>query len=165
VTAPALKPIPQGGIPHALEMAERYRLLNDPEQAESICRDVLAVDPEHQDAVRMLVLALTDQLGSSHARASAHEARALCAKLVDDYERAYYTGLIHERETRAFLRRPNAIRSAGYEGFHHAMEWYERADALRPDAVDPRLRWNSCVRTIVQEHLEPEVREPEVMLE
>jgi hypothetical protein len=165
VTKLALKPIGQGGIPHALEMAERYRLLNDPEQAESICRDILAVDPDHQDALRTMVLALTDQLGSSHARASAQEARAQCAKLVDAYERAYYTGLIHERETRAFLRRPNAIRSAAYDGFRSAMEWYDRAEALHVDAVDPRLRWNSCARTIAHEGLEPEVREPEVMLE
>jgi hypothetical protein len=32
-----LKPISIASIPRALEKAERYRLLNEPEQAESIC--------------------------------------------------------------------------------------------------------------------------------
>ena len=59
-----LKTIARDGIPHALEKAERYRLLNDPAQAESICRDVLAVDADNQDALRALILALTDQFGA-----------------------------------------------------------------------------------------------------
>src|SRR6266496_5947017 len=32
-----LKPISRAAIPRALERAERYRLLSEPEQAESIC--------------------------------------------------------------------------------------------------------------------------------
>ena len=46
-----LKLLSTGAIPAALAQAERYRLLNEPGEAESICLDVLRVDPEHQDAL------------------------------------------------------------------------------------------------------------------
>lgn len=162
-----LKTISPDGIPHALEKAERYRLLNDPAQAESICRDVLAVDVDNQDALRVLILTLTDQF-SRHASANAaREARAHILQLADEYERAYYTGIVFERETRAYLERKNVVRSSAYDGFRHAMEWYERAEALRPPGnVDAVLRWNSCVRAIEHEHLEPAHHdEPELPLE
>lgn len=157
-----LKAITREGIPHALEKAERYRLLNDPAQADSICRDVLAVDPDHQQALRVLALALTDQLG---AGTTAAEAREVIGRLRDDYDRAYYTGICYERETRAYLARKNVVRSAAYDGFRHAMEHYERAEALRPQDTDAVLRWNSCVRAIEREKLEPEGRSPELPLE
>ncbi len=153
-----LKSISPDGIPHALEKAERYRLLNDPAQAESICRDVLAVDSDNQDALRTLILTLTDQLGSQGAGHIAREARDLVMQLATEYERAYYSGIVDERETRAYLDRKNVVRSAAYDGFRHAMEWYEKAEALRPPGnVDPMLRWNSCLRTIEREKLEPDL--------
>ena len=160
-----LKRISADGIPHAMEKAERYRLLNDPVQAESICHDVLAVDPDNQEALRCLILSLTDQFSAAGAGHAAREARAYVVKLADEYERAYYNGLVHERETRAFLHRKNVVRSAAYDGFRHAMEWYERAEALRPGNVDPVLRWNSCVRAIERERLEPAGDERELPLE
>jgi len=154
-----LKAIEASGIPHALDKAERYRLLNDPAQAESICRDVLAVDAKHQLALRTLILALTDQFGSTGAAGAAREARVHVAELADEYERVYYTGIVFERETRAYLERKHIVRSAAYEGFRHAMEWYERAEQLRPHDTDAVLRWNSCVRAIERERLEPEARD------
>lgn len=161
-----LKTISPDGIPQALERAERYRLLNDPAQAESICRDILAVDADNQDALRALVLALTDQFGASSATGSGREARTHVNQLEDAYERAYYTGIVYERETRRYLEHKNVVRSAAYDGFRHAMEWYERAEALRPPGnVDAVLRWNSCVRAIERERLEPESREQELPLE
>jgi len=160
-----LKKISPDGIPHALEKAERYRLLNDPAQAESICRDVLAVDPDNQTALRALILALTDQFSASGAAAAAREARGHIVQLDDEYDRAYYTGIVYERETRAYLERKNVVRSAAYDGFRHAMEWYERAEALRRGDVDAVLRWNSCVRAIERERLEPGLAEPELPLE
>jgi hypothetical protein len=151
-----LKRIAAAGIPHALEKAERYRLLNDPAQAESICRDILAVDAGHQDALRALILALTDQFDASGAAAAAREARTHVGELRDEYERAYFNGIVTERETRAYLARKTIVRSAGYDGFIHAMEWYERAEQLRPAGnEDALLRWNSCVRAIERERLEP----------
>ena len=161
-----LKKISADGIPQAMEKAERYRLLNDPAQAESICHDVLAVDADNQDAMRCLILSLTDQFGGSGAGHTAREARACIVKLSDEYERAYYSGLVHERETRAFLARKNAVRSAAYDGFRHAMEWYEQAEALRPPGnVDAVLRWNSCVRAIERERLSPADNGHELPLE
>lgn len=166
MSALELKKISPDGIPHALERAERYRLLNDPAQAESICRDVIAVDPDNQTALRALILALTDQFSASGAASAAREARSYIVQLDDEYDRAYYTGIVYERETRAYLARKSVVRSAAYDGFRHAMEWYERAEALRPPGnVDAVLRWNSCVRAIERERLEPEPSEPELPLE
>lgn len=159
-----LKKISPDGIPHALEKAERYRLLNDPQQAESICHDVLDVDPDNQDALRTLVLSLTDQFHASSG-GTPNDARRHIRKLADEYERAYYTGLVYERETRAYLEKKNVVRSAAYDGFRHAMEWYERAEELRPGNVDAVLRWNSCVRAIERERLEPAAAERELPLE
>jgi hypothetical protein len=160
-----LKKISPDGIPHALEKAERYRLLNDPHQAESICHDILTVDSDNQDALRVLILSLTDQFTTS-AGGNAQDARKQISKLTDEYERAYYTGLVYERETRAYLERTNVVRSAAYDGFRHAMEWYERAEELRPPGnVDAVLRWNSCVRAIERERLEPEPDHGEPPLE
>jgi hypothetical protein len=55
-----LKRLSTSAIPSALVKAERYRLLNEPEEAQSICEDVLHADPANADAVRTLILALTD---------------------------------------------------------------------------------------------------------
>ena len=160
-----LKKISPDGIVHALEKAERYRLLNDPQQAESICQDILAIDPENQEALRCLILSLTDQFTSS-VGGNAQDARRYVGKLSDPYEQAYYTGLIHERETRAYLERKNVVRSAAYDGFRHAMEWYEKAEQLaKRGGVDAILRWNSCARAIERERLEPGEHEHELPLE
>ena len=79
-----LKKIETSGIAHALEKAERYRLLNDPAQAESICRDVLEVEPAHQDALRHLILALTDQFHlPSGGSGTSRETRNYIAQLTD----------------------------------------------------------------------------------
>ena len=52
-----LKSLHKDAIPAALEKAERYRLLNEPGEAESICLDILHVDPENQQAIVTLLLA------------------------------------------------------------------------------------------------------------
>src|SRR5215469_9588980 len=56
-----LKRISTDAIEEAVAKAELYRSLNEPEEAESICRDILAIEPNHQLAARLLGLALTDQ--------------------------------------------------------------------------------------------------------
>ena len=38
-------PSSKDAVPAALAKAERYRLLNEPGEAESICLDVLQIDP------------------------------------------------------------------------------------------------------------------------
>lgn len=144
-----LKPLSATAIAGALAKAERYRLLNEPAEAESICLDVLAVDPEHQQALVGLLLALTDQFHHDSA-GLVGRARALLPRLKDDYERTYYAGLICERRAKAVVEQ-NAPRSGemAYEWVREAMSWYEKAEALRSGANDdPVLRWNTCARLL-----------------
>ncbi len=49
-----LKTISKSGIAEAIAKAELYRSLNEPEEAESICRDILAADPDHMLGRRMV---------------------------------------------------------------------------------------------------------------
>ena len=165
-SSPELKTISRESVPAALENAERYRLLNDPEQAESICRDILTVEPTLQEARRVLVLAITDQFATGHGHGGVREARKQIEKLEDEYERAYYTGIVFEREARASLERSMVAHATAYAAFRQALEWYEKAEALRPAGNDDALlRWNSCVRTIAREHLRPADDEREQPLE
>ena len=137
-------------IPAALEKAYRYRLLNEPEQAESICEDVLRLDPENQDALTALILALTDRFATSRP-VPPRRVRELLPRLKGEYDRAYYAGIIAEREGVAWARsgQPRSGEAA-YVCFREAMGHYERAEALRPPANDDALlRWNSCARMIM----------------
>src|ERR1019366_775639 len=143
-----LKPLSKDAVPGALSRAERYRLLNQPWQAESICRDVLAVDPASQEAFIILVLSLTDQFEQG---VTSKEALDIAEGLPNEYHRAYYSGIIREREATAMIRRRNDYRSrrAAYALFQNAMEWYRKAQAIRPrDNDEAVLRWNACVRVL-----------------
>lgn len=158
-----LKPISREGIGEALAKVERYRLLNEPSQAESICQDVLRVDPNNQPALVMLLLALTDQFG---AGATPAEARVLLPRIRGEYERAYYAGIVWERHAHALMRQasPNSA-FAAYDAFREAMRSYEQAETLRPAGSDDSiLRWNTCARMLMRnQNLRPrpeEAREP-----
>jgi hypothetical protein len=145
----AVKPITGAGIPAALQKAERYRLLNDSEAAESICRDVLAIDAENQQALVVLLLSITDQF-PQHKADAVHRAREVLPRLRDEYKRHYYAGIICERRAGAQLRQgaPGSGEVA-YHWYREAMEWYERAEAIRPSGNDEAiLRWNTCVRVL-----------------
>lgn len=144
-----LKPITASGIPGALQKAERYRLLNDPSAAESICLDILEVDPANQPALVMLLLTRSDQFAETMA-AGAARAREVLPRLTDDYKRAYYAGVIHERQAKALLHagRPGTSAMA-YDAFRAAMDCYEQAEQQRPAGNDEaRLRWNTCARIL-----------------
>ena len=144
-----LKPISRDGVPAALHKAERYRLLGEPTAAESICLDVLGVEPDNQQAAITLLLAITDQFPEAPAEGE-RRAREVLPRLHDDYKRAYYEGIIYERRAKAQLRRgsPGAGEIA-YEWFRKAMTLYERAEALRPPGNDEAiLRWNTCARIL-----------------
>jgi len=151
-----LKPLSKEAVPKALEKAERYRLLNEPGEAESICQDVLRIDPENQEALITLLLAVTDELDHGVADAVAR-AREVLSRLRGDYERAYYAGIICERRAKGQVRQGGP--GSGYAAYHtlrEAMEWYEKAESLRPPGNDDaRLRWNTCVR-ILERH--PDLR-------
>jgi len=153
-----LKPLSIDAVDAALAKAERYRLLNEPGEAESICLDVLAIDPDHQPARIMLLLALTDQF--SDVPAAHHRAREVLASLQGEYERAYYAGLIAERRAKAHLAHRGAASSAGaYEWLTEAMRHFEEAERLRPHGNDDALlRWNACARFLDRHpHLQPAV--------
>jgi hypothetical protein len=155
-----LKPISPEAVPLALEKAERYRLLNEPAQAESICLDVLAIDSENQQALVMLLLALTDQFPTDRAECF-HEAQSVAARLKGAYERLYYSGIIWERRghARANARGPGR-KAAAYDCVCRAMAYYEQAEALRPPGNDDAiLRWNTCVRLCQHYQLAPETEE------
>jgi len=143
-----LKPLNPNAITSAMEKANHYRLLNDPENAESICRDILEHDPGHQQALIGMVLSLADQFGKSLTLQD--EARELTARLNDEYLKSYYTGIVCERAARALLARTTpGSKHHAYDHFREAMENYERAESLSSDDNDDAvLRYNSCVRTI-----------------
>jgi hypothetical protein len=144
-----LKPISSAGVGVALQRAERYRLLNEPSLAESICLDVLRIEPENQRALVTLLLAITDQFGHGAAPVRAHE---LLPRLKGQYEQRYFAGIIWERSAHAQLRKgaPNAAFSA-YEGLIRAMRCYEDAIELRtPGNDDAILRWNTCARILMR---------------
>ena len=140
-----LKRINPEAIPGALEKALRYRLLNEPLEAESICRDILEIDSGNQEAVATLILALTDQFvrGLTTAWDTAREVLPL---LAGDYERAYYEGIVYERWAKAQLAKGMPTEAA-IDWFLKAMRCYETADQVRPgDDPDAALRWNTCAR-------------------
>ena len=162
-----LKSISKAGIPRALERAERYRLLNEPRAAESICLDVLAIDPGSHVAQRTLLLALTDQFTSGAAARQMEHAKQLLPKL-GDYEQKYYAGIIAERFARYQLGvgHPGAGSSA-YMYLCEAMQYYEAAHKLAPEGNEEALlRYNTCVRTMAWHNLAPPADdEPELPLE
>src|SRR5216683_3645591 len=97
-----LKPLSKDAIPAALDKAMRYRLLNEPGEAESICHDVLRIDPDNQQALVILLLALTDRFGKGYA-VGITQAQEILRRLQNEYERAYYTGIFSERRAKAQL--------------------------------------------------------------
>ena|SRR5229473_7396902 len=151
------KPISPQAVPLALEKAERYRLLNEPAQAESICLDVLEVDPENQQALVMLLLALTDQFQTGPSDCF-RQAEAVVPRLHGEYERLYCSGLIWERHgyARAAQGGPGSP-TVAYQWVRHAMDLFEAAERLRPPGNDDAiLRWNSCLRLCERYQLHPE---------
>src|SRR4030088_3813188 len=98
-----LKAISRAGIAEAIAKAELYRYLDEPEEAESICRDVLAADPKHMLGLRTLGLAITDQFSGGPSDRYA-EVEAIFQRLAEPYERMYYLGLLCERRVKGQLR-------------------------------------------------------------
>ena len=142
-----LKPISRAGIPEAIAKAELYRYLNEPGEAESICRDILAVEHNNQAAIRLLGLSLTDQFkGEPTDRES--EAEALFQSLTNEYERTYHCGLLHERRAKAQLKAGRLLHTV-FPVFEQAMKLFNEAAIVRPPGNDDSiLRWNRCVRLL-----------------
>jgi hypothetical protein len=161
-----LKKLARESIGRALDRAELCRVRNEPLEAESICRDVLAIEPDNHAARVQLILSLTDQL--EHDMTRMGEATDLVERLEDEYERCYYSGVIEERAGKAHLAR-NTPGTGAYRALWNAMQWYEKAEAIRPpDNDESILRWNACTRLLVRlGHLHPieEERGEPLMLE
>ena len=90
-------------------------------------------------------------------------------RISSEYQRAYYAGIICERWARTRLSHgaPGAA-GAVYQWLREAMDWYEKAEGLRPaDNDDALLRWNACARLLARHpELKPELESrEEVMLE
>ena len=147
-----LKPLNHDAIPAALEKAQRYRLLNEPGAAESIYLDILAIDPDNTDALVGVVLAMSDRFAKDYAVGDGR-IQDFIAKMQSEYERAYYTGIVYERRGKAVLEKGGIN---AYELFEQAMEWFEKAEAVRPSGNDDAiLRWNGCARIINRNNLAP----------
>lgn len=141
-----LMKISRAGIDEANERAKNFRLLNQPDEAESVCLDILIIDPKNQTALRNLALAITDQFTGDRDEQRQADAEAAVAKLEDKYERLYYRGIILERRAKALLRTGKAPQSA-LPLFEQAMDSFKQAQTIRPPRQDDSiLHWNSCVR-------------------
>ena len=138
----------------------RYRLLNEPAEAESICLDILRTDPENQDAIRTLLLAVTDRFGKGYG-VSDTQARELLSRLTSEYERTYYAGILAERRAKARLAQGTpGCGFQAYDAFREAMSCFEKAEAIRPPGNDDALlRWNTCARIITRNKLVPREEE------
>ena len=160
-TPPTLEHLPPEAIPAALEKAAHCRLINEPAQAESICHDVLLVDPDNQRALVILLLALSDRFGHGYAVGLA-EARHILPRLRDEYERAYYAGILCDRKAKALLEQVHpGPPSDAYEYLREAIDWYEKAEALSPPgASDALLRRNTCARILAGNPLAPHPDDP-----
>lgn len=147
-----LKPLHHNAIPAALEKANRYRLLNEPGAAESIYLDILAIDPDNQEALVNIVLAMSDRFSKDYSIGDGRIQDYL-SKIEGEYERTYYTGIVYERRAKAELAKGGIN---AYELFEQAMECFEKAEALRPSGNDDAiLRWNGCARIITRNNLTP----------
>jgi hypothetical protein len=152
-----LKPMSRDNVGAALEKAERYRLLSEPWETDSICRDILAVDPDNEAALKLLLLALTDRFDPDED-VDVDEARALLPKLRSEYDRAFYAGIICERKGKTlFAHAPIEAGPAVFRWLRQAMTHFEHAEELRTsEADDALLRWNACARMIDRhKHVRP----------
>jgi len=142
-----LKTIAKSGIDGALFKAQLYRYLNEPEESESICQDILAADPENQAALRLLGLATTDQFRGLASDRYA-EVEATFQRLADPYKKEYYLGILSERRAKAQARagRPSHV---WVPLFEDAMKHFDAAEKIKPtDNEEAVLRWNRCVRLL-----------------
>ena len=158
-----LKSLHKEAIPAAIEKAMRYRLLNEPAEAESICLDVLKADPENQEAIVTLLLALTDRFAKGYG-VSDTQVKELLGRIRGEYERAYYAGIFAERRAKAkLMQHTPGCRFQAYDLFREAMSWFEKAEAIRPPGNDDALlRWNTCARIIERNRLVPREEEERV---
>ncbi len=151
-----LKNLSEEAVSAAIEKAKHYRLLNEPGAAESICLDILQIEPDNQEALITIVLAMSDRFSKDYT-VGGSQIQDYLSQITDEYKRAYYTGIIYERRAKATLSRNTpGSESTAYELFRQAMDWFEKAELIRPSGNDDViLRWNGCARIIMSNNLHP----------
>lgn len=145
-----LKTLNPKAAPAAIKKAKRYRMLNEPDEAESICLDILAVVPDHQEALITLFLALTDKFADNGLNPAFRDAREVVSRLDSAYCQSYYTGILFERRAKFhFKQGAPGSGAVAYDWFAKALKAYGEALAgCDPNNQDAVLRWNSCARFI-----------------
>ena len=99
-----LKKLPHASLDAAIAKAEHYRDLNQPEEAESICLDVLDLEPQHAKAWKLLGLAITDRFPTGRVGLLEQAIQAF-ENLPDHYERTYHLGVAWERAAKAHVEK------------------------------------------------------------
>ena len=84
---------------------------------------MLKADPENQEALITLLLAVTDRFGKGYG-VSDTQAKELLSRVKGEYERAYYTGILAERRAKAQAR----ARHSRVESL--CSRWFSRSDEL-----------------------------------
>jgi len=145
-----LKVLKPEAVSTALEKAKQYRLLNEPEEAESICLDILASVPDQQEAKILLLLALTDKFAHGEINPAYEKAKKVLTSLDNSHCKSYYQGIIFERRGKHYIKRGGpGVGSIAYEWLVKAMEAYSEAILeCAAEAQKAVLRWNSCARVI-----------------
>ena len=147
--------IDKDSIEDVLERAQQYRSLLQPDMAISICMDIFAVDKNNQEALVIYILALTDQLSQSESKVHQKKITDSIKRLDSKFLQHYYSGIFFERQARSLLKH-SMSRSFAYEAFIEAIAEFEIAEKMAPEhCADPILRYNSCIRTIKKENLQP----------
>lgn len=151
-----LKRLHRDALPAARDRARHYRHLNQPHLAESIFRDILTVDSEDEEAGVGLIMTLCDQFPMGGGPPGSEVLR-MAGELEDDYQRAYYSGLVCERKAQAHLQKGGPMAGPlAYDWLRRAMDHYTEAEPLRPEGNDDALlRWNTCARIL---NKRPDVR-------
>jgi len=152
-------------VDEALVKAKQYRSLLEPEIAESICLDILHVDPGNQSVLVVYILSLMDQISRTEKQTQIKSIERAIEKLTSQYQRYYYTGLLNERRARHLISQPMS-HSFAYDYFIEALSFYQKAVERCPEQNDEAvLRWNSCIRTIEKEKLKPRLDSEDVLVD
>jgi hypothetical protein len=153
------KQLGKEAIPAAIEKAKQYRLLNEPGAAQSICLDILEIEPDNQEALVINILAMTDRLNRDYSVDNS-QIQTYLNRITDGFQKAYYTGIVFERRAKAILRKGSlGSEDTVFELFRQAMECFDKAESLSSDQNDNAiLRYNHCLRIINANNLAPQER-------
>ena len=101
--------------------------------------DILAVEPENQEALRELIGAIAQQVGSGVGGDVSETAR-LIGELKSEFDRAYYSGIVQERRAKELLAHGTlGVGPAVYDLLVKAMDHYESAQAVSAPGNDSAI--------------------------